>query len=70
MTSKKIEYIVRFDAYKACADRCGLSVQTIKNAFNYKAITYQTASKISKTLNIPIECLNIKEDNRGRKPKK
>jgi hypothetical protein len=68
--NKKVEYIVRFDAFKACADRCGFSVVTIKNAFQYKPVTYQTAHKISKILNIPIECFNIKEDNRGRKPKK
>lgn len=70
MTSKKVEYIIRFDAFKACADRCGLSITTIKTAFMYKPITYQTACKIADNLNIPKECFNIKADSRGRKMKK
>lgn len=52
--------------YGACGDRCGLSEKTIRTAFAGRPITYQTACKIAKHLQIPVECFRIKADNRGQ----
>ena len=63
----KNEKYLRFDFFKAAADKCGFSITTIRTAFNYKPITFRTAKKIASTFGVPIACFNIKEDNRGRR---
>ena len=63
------EKYLRFDFFKAAADKCGFSIITVRNAFNYKPITFRTAKKIADTMGVPIACFNIKEDLRGKNKK-
>lgn len=58
------------NAYKILADRCGLSEKTIRTAFSRRPIVYQTACRIARNLNIPVQAFRIKDDRRGRKPPK
>lgn len=63
------EFCIPPSPYKAVGDKCGLSEWTIRNAFSQKGITWQTACKIARSLEIPANCFRIKEDNRGRNKK-
>lgn len=53
--------------WKLLADRCGLSEVTLRNAFARKPITWQTACRIAKNLEIQAASFRIKPDRRGRK---
>lgn len=53
--------------YAALADRIGLSERTIRKAFGRDPITYQTACRIAKALQIDPFCFRCIEDHRGRK---
>ena len=53
-----------FSAFKALAFRMGLSEPTIRKAFAGHPTTWRVASRISKTLEIPVECFSIKIDGR------
>ena len=56
------------NVYKLIGDKCNLSEKTVRTAFSKRAITWQTACKLRKALNLPtLNCFRIKVDNRGRK---
>ena len=54
-------------AFRAIADKCGLSERTIRNAFANKPITWQTACRIAKHLGIRAASFRIKVDRRGKR---
>lgn len=54
-----------YNAYKAIADKTGLSDVTVRAAFARKPITYRTACKIAKHMKIEIAAFRIKYDQRG-----
>ena len=57
-------------AYRLIGDMCNLSEKTIRNAFARKPVTWQTACKICRHLNLATtHCFKIKPDNRGRNKK-
>ncbi|MBQ9088644.1 MAG: hypothetical protein IJY46_07680 [Lentisphaeria bacterium] len=59
---------IQINVYKLIGDRCFLSEKTVRTAFARRPITYQTACKLRKALNLPtLDCFRIKVDNRGRK---
>ena len=56
--------------YKLIGDKCRLSEKTIRTAFQRRPVTYQTAMKIAKALQVDtIDCFRIKTDNRGKRKK-
>ena len=61
------DYTLRLNPYAALADRIGLSERTVRKAFSRDPITWQTACRIAKHLQIDVYCFRCIEDNRGRK---
>ena len=61
------EELTVLNPYKCLADKCGLHENTIRNAFARKPIIYQTACRIAKRLEIPVQAFRIKADRRGRR---
>ena len=68
-SEKKIVRNTR-NLFLAIADKCGLSERTIRSAFGNKPVTWQTAVKIAKALDVDLREIRIKADNRGRRQKK
>ena len=65
-----VEFEDPTNVYKLIGDKCNLSEKTVRSAFGKRPVTYQTACKIRKALNLPtLNCFRIKTDNRGRKSK-
>lgn len=58
----------QINAYKLIGDKCNLSEKTVRTAFARKPVTWQTACKLRKALNLATAaCFKIKSDNRGKK---
>lgn len=58
---------ININAYKLIGDKCRLSEKTVRTAFARRPITYQTACKLVRALDLAtIDCFRIKTDNRGR----
>lgn len=55
--------------FQGIADRCRLSERTVRKAFSRQPITWQTALKLSKALQIDLGHFRIKVDNRGKNKK-
>lgn len=53
--------------FQGIADRCRLSERTVRKAFSRQPITWQTAARLSKALQIDLGHFRIKADNRGKK---
>ena len=53
--------------FQGIADRCRLSERTVRKAFSRQPITWQTAVRIAKALQIDLGHFRIKVDNRGKK---
>lgn len=61
---------ISVSVYKLIGDKCRLSEKTIRTAFQRRPVTYQTAKKIAKSLDIDtLDCFRIKTDNRGKRRK-
>lgn len=56
-----------FGPYDGLAARFSVSAMTVRTAFSRKPITYRTALKLSRGLDIPVECFCVKIDKRGKK---
>ena len=53
--------------FQGIADRCRLSERTVRKAFSRQPVTWQTAARLSKALQIDLGHFRIKTDNRGKK---
>lgn len=58
------------NVYKLIGDKCNLSEKTVRTAFSKKPVTWQTACRLRRALDLPtLDCFRIKTDNRGKKNK-
>lgn len=53
--------------FKGIADNAGFSERLVRDAFHGNKITYQTACRIARAANVPVEYFRIKADRRGQR---